>query len=46
MIFATIGSISGGFIGSRFAKNKGNKFIKILFMIIGGVLGIKLLFGL
>ena len=46
MIYASLGSVLGGFIGSRYAKKKGNKFIKILFVIIGGILGIKLLLGL
>ena len=46
MIFAAIGSVLGGFFGSRYAKNRGNEFIKILFVMIGGILGIKLLFGL
>jgi uncharacterized membrane protein YfcA len=46
MLFATLGSVLGGFLGSRYAKNKGNKFIKILFVIIGSILGLKLLFGL
>lgn len=46
MIVAAVGSVLGGFIGSRYAKNKGNKFIKTLFVIVGGILGVKLLFGL
>jgi len=46
MVFAALGSVLGGFFGSRYAKNKGNKFIKILFVVIGGILGLKLLFGL
>lgn len=46
MIVSAVGSILGGFFGSRYAKNKGNKFIKTLFVLIGGILSIKLLFGL
>ena len=46
MIVAAVGSVLGGFMGSRYAKNKGNKFIKTLFVIVGGILGVKLLFGL
>ena len=46
MIFAAVGSVLGAYLGSRYAKNKGNKFIKILFVVIGGVLGIKMLLGL
>lgn len=40
------GSLIGGFFGSKFAVHKGNKFIKIMFVIIGGFLGIKLILGL
>lgn len=47
IMFASIcGSLLGAQIGSRYAKYKGNKFIKILFVGIGGVLGLKLLLGL
>jgi len=46
MIPTVVGSIIGGYIGSRYAKYKGNKFIKMMFAVIGGILGIKLLFGL
>ncbi len=45
MIPTIIGSLIGGYIGSRYAKYKGNKFIKIMFVIIGTILGVKLLFG-
>ena len=40
------GSVIGGYIGSRYARYKGNKFIKTLFVVIGGILGLKLLLGL
>lgn len=46
VILATVGSVVGGYIGSRYARYKGNKFIRTLFMIIGGLLGLKLLLGL
>jgi len=46
MFFAALGSVLGGFLGSHYAKKKGNKFIKILFVIIGSILGLKLLLGL
>lgn len=46
MIPTVIGSVLGGYLGSRYGKYKGNKFIKIMFAVIGGVLGVKLLFGL
>ncbi|MFZ2149550.1 MAG: sulfite exporter TauE/SafE family protein [Minisyncoccia bacterium] len=41
-----IGSLIGGYVGSKYAKYKGNKFIKMMFIIIGSILGLKLLFGL
>lgn len=41
-----VGSLIGGYIGSKYAKYKGNKFIKIMFMTIGGSLGLKLLLGI
>lgn len=46
MIPTVIGSIVGGYIGSKYAKYKGNKFIKIMFVIIGSILGLKLIIGL
>lgn len=46
MIPTIIGSVIGGYVGSRYAKYEGNKFIKIMFAIIGSLLGIKLLFGI
>lgn len=46
MIFSATGAVLGAYIGSQYAKNKGNKFIKIVFVIIGGILGLKLIFGL
>jgi uncharacterized membrane protein YfcA len=46
MIPAVIGSVAGGWFGSKFARYKGNKFIKWMFVTIGGILGLKLLIGL
>jgi uncharacterized protein len=46
MVPVVIGSFIGGYIGSKFGKYKGNRFIKIMFAIIGTVLGLKLLLGL
>jgi len=43
---AILGSVVGSYAGSRYARYKGNTFIKTLFVIIGGILGLKLLFGL
>lgn len=45
MVPVVCGSLIGGYIGSKYAKYKGNKFIKIVFMIIGTILGVKLLLG-
>jgi uncharacterized membrane protein YfcA len=41
-----LGSIIGGYTGSRYAKYKGNKFIKMMFVLVGTLLAIKLLMGL
>lgn len=46
MPVAIIGSVIGAYIGSKYSRYKGNKFIKITFVIIGGILGLKLLLGL
>ena len=46
MVPVVAGSIFGGYLGSRYGRYKGNRFIKIMFAIIGTVLGLKLLFGL
>ena len=46
VILAILGSVVGSYVGSRYARYKGNKFIKTLFVIVGGILGLKLLLGL
>lgn len=46
MVPTVLGSVIGGYIGSRYAKYKGNKFIKTMFVVIGAVLGIMLLVGM
>ena len=46
MLPAVLGSVIGGFIGSKYAKHKGNRFIKLMFVIVGGFLGLKLLLGI
>jgi uncharacterized protein len=46
MVPAILGSLIGGYIGSRYARYKGNKFIKVMFAVIGTALGLKLLCGL
>ena len=37
------GSLIGGYVGSRYAKYKGNKFIKMMFVFVGTLLAAKLL---
>ncbi len=46
MFIAVTGSVIGAYLGSKYAKYKGNKFIKLVFVIVGGILGLKLLLGL
>ena len=46
MLMAILGSVIGSYVGSKYAKYKGNKFIKILFITIGSVLGVKLILNL
>lgn len=46
MAAGVIGSLIGASIGSSYSRYKGNKFIKTIFVIIGGILGLKLLLGL
>lgn len=45
MVPIVCGSLIGGYIGSKYAKYKGNKFIKVVFMIVGTILGVKLILG-
>ncbi len=45
MIAATIGGLIGGYSGSKLGRYKGNRFVKYAFIIIGTVLGFKLLLG-
>lgn len=46
MASAILSSIAGAYIGSSFARLKGNAFIKAIFVIIGSLLGAKLIFNL
>lgn len=43
---AVLGSLIGGYGGSKFARYKGNAFIKLTFVVVGGILGLKLVLGL
>lgn len=45
MVPATIGSSLGGYLGSRVASLKGTAFVRGLFVVVGGALGLKLLLG-
>ena len=45
MVTAAVGSILGGWLGSLYARGKGNRFLKLLALIIGGLLGIKMMMG-
>ncbi len=42
---AVIGGAMGGFIGSKLGSYKGNKTIKIVFVLLGSFLGLKLIIG-
>ncbi len=42
---AILGGIVGGHLGSAFAVYKGNTFVKNVFVVIGGLLGLKLVIG-
>jgi len=42
MLSSILGAVIGGYLGSKYAKYKGNKFIRIAFMVVGGILGLKL----
>ena len=46
IISASIGAACGGHIGSHIGSRKGAGFVKIIFIILGGILGITLLFGI
>lgn len=43
LIPSILGSVLGGYTGSRYAKYKGNKFMKYAFCCVGLVLGVKLI---
>lgn len=45
VIPSVLGGVAGGYIGSKYARHKGNKFIKLLFLILGSLLGLKLIMG-
>ncbi len=41
-----LGGVLGGWCGSKLGRFKGNKFIKIMFVGIGSILGLKLILGI
>jgi len=43
---STAGSILGAYIGSRIGRRKGHSLVRALFVILGGVLGLKMALGL
>ena len=45
MASAVAGSLIGAWLGSKLGKLKGNAFIRLVFLIVGVVLGLKLLLG-
>jgi uncharacterized protein len=45
MVPAAIGSCTGGYLGSRIASQRGSAFVRVLFVVVGGAFGIKLLLG-
>jgi len=44
-LLSIIGSVVGASLGSRVGRNKGSAFVKTLFMLVGSVLGLRLLLG-
>lgn len=42
---STVGSMLGAYIGSRLGRRKGNRFVRALFLVLGGLLGLKLAMG-
>ncbi len=43
---AVLGSVIGSYVGSKYARYKGNSFIKAIFVVLGAILGLKLVLGL
>lgn len=46
IIPSSIGGLAGAYLGSRIGRNKGAKFVKSLFLGLGGILGLKLLLNI
>jgi len=45
MIPSTLGSVLGAYLGSRIGRNQGQRIVRPLFVVLGGVLGLKLALG-
>ncbi|QWV93966.1 sulfite exporter TauE/SafE family protein [Geomonas oryzisoli] len=46
MLPSTVGSVAGAYLGSRIGRHKGHDWVRGLFVLLGGVLGLKLVLGL
>lgn len=46
MVPSTVGSVLGAALGSRIGRRKGYGLVRVLFLSIGGLLGVKLVLGL
>lgn len=45
MVPSTIGSMLGAYLGSRIGRHKGHQWVRGLFVLLGGMLGVKLVMG-
>lgn len=45
MLPSTLGSVLGAYLGSRIGRDKGHGFVRPMFLVLGGILGLKLLLG-
>jgi uncharacterized membrane protein YfcA len=45
MVPSTAGSVFGAYLGSRVGRNKGHTLVRVLFLVLGGTLGLKLACG-
>ncbi|BCS52932.1 UPF0721 transmembrane protein [Geobacter sp. SVR] len=45
MIPSTAGAVLGAYCGSRLGRSKGYGFVRVLFLTVGGILGVKLALG-
>lgn len=43
---SSFGGILGAHVGSQIGKRKGSRFVKYAFVVVGGILGLKLAFGI